>query len=333
MGLSSERSTLLRIVRNGDTGVAIFFVLSGFIIALPFAAHYLKSAPKVDIGQYFFRRLTRLGPSYMLSMVLLFILLSMGGKYEPTVLLPHLGASLLFLHNILYRKMSPVNEVAWSLEVGVQFYAVAPLLCGLFLLNKSVRRWIIIALMAVAAGFQARQLHLFLFSPLLLPGQIQYFLAGMLFADVYLTQLPDQPRENGGWDLIAILAIPVIFLLGRRAMISKVLLPCLLFLLCYSVVRGYAVKRFFSHPLIRTTGAMSYSIYLFHNGIIMLAGPYTKNILASGYGGISLVVQLLVLLPPILLISTCYYILVERPYMNGRWPGMLSEKSKGISAC
>jgi peptidoglycan/LPS O-acetylase OafA/YrhL len=228
--------------------------------------------------------------------------------------------------------MSLVNEVAWSLEVGVQFYAVAPLLCGLFVLNQSLRRWIIIALMAVAAGFQT-QLHLFLFSPLLLPGQIQYFLAGMLFADVYLTQLPDQPRKNGGWDLAAILAIPVIFLLGRRAMISKVLLPCTLFLLCYSVVRGYAVKRFFSHPLIRTIGAMSYSIYLFHNGIIMLAGPYTKNILVSGYGGISLMVQLLVLLPPILLISTCYYVLVERPCMDGRLPGMLSEKSKGISAC
>ena len=49
-------------------GVELFFAISGFILGVPFASHYLLNAPKVDPKRYFLRRLTRLEPPYFLSL-------------------------------------------------------------------------------------------------------------------------------------------------------------------------------------------------------------------------------------------------------------------------
>ncbi|HYW39566.1 MAG TPA: acyltransferase family protein, partial [Terriglobales bacterium] len=46
----------------GFRGVELFFVISGFILGLPFAAHYLKGAAPVSLRKYYLRRLTRLEP-------------------------------------------------------------------------------------------------------------------------------------------------------------------------------------------------------------------------------------------------------------------------------
>ena len=43
-------------------------------------------------------------------------------------LLPHLLASLGYVHNIVYGVPSTINVVAWSLEIEVQFYILAPAL-------------------------------------------------------------------------------------------------------------------------------------------------------------------------------------------------------------
>ncbi len=40
-------------------GVELFFAISGFILGVPFASHRLLQAPKVNLKQYFLRRLTR----------------------------------------------------------------------------------------------------------------------------------------------------------------------------------------------------------------------------------------------------------------------------------
>lgn len=47
---------------NGDRGVQLFFVISGMILARPFARHYLAGEERVDLRKYYLRRLTRLKP-------------------------------------------------------------------------------------------------------------------------------------------------------------------------------------------------------------------------------------------------------------------------------
>jgi peptidoglycan/LPS O-acetylase OafA/YrhL len=58
---------------RGFLGVFIFFVISGFILALPFASYHLKNTKKVSLKDYFWRRITRLEPPYIFWMTVFFI--------------------------------------------------------------------------------------------------------------------------------------------------------------------------------------------------------------------------------------------------------------------
>ncbi|MGH2648823.1 MAG: acyltransferase family protein, partial [Ginsengibacter sp.] len=70
-----NQAKILRIILgNGHFGVELFFVISGFVLSLPFARYYLKHGKKINVKQYFIRRLTRLEPPYFLIMILLFFI-------------------------------------------------------------------------------------------------------------------------------------------------------------------------------------------------------------------------------------------------------------------
>lgn len=64
---------LLQVFQEGHFGVEIFFAISGFILALPFARHALVGGKPVDLKRYFVRRVTRLEPPYLISLTLIFL--------------------------------------------------------------------------------------------------------------------------------------------------------------------------------------------------------------------------------------------------------------------
>ena len=112
---------------EGVYGVSVFFIISGFILALPFATQKLLNGKQVSLQQYFLRRVTRLEPTYIVTLILYFVMRIWILKYESfNELLPHFFASLFYVHNIVYDAHSAVNGVAWSLEVEIQFYLLAP---------------------------------------------------------------------------------------------------------------------------------------------------------------------------------------------------------------
>ena len=55
----------------GFAGVDVFFVLSGFLLALPFARHALGAGPRPHLGRYFRRRLLRVFPAYYAQLAIL----------------------------------------------------------------------------------------------------------------------------------------------------------------------------------------------------------------------------------------------------------------------
>jgi peptidoglycan/LPS O-acetylase OafA/YrhL len=53
---------LFKVILHGDRGAPPFFMISGFVLALPFARHILQGAGTVSLRKYFLRRVTRLEP-------------------------------------------------------------------------------------------------------------------------------------------------------------------------------------------------------------------------------------------------------------------------------
>src|SRR5438094_3364218 len=76
----------------GTRGVELFFAISGFVLAAPFASQYLCGRPRVRLGQYFLRRLTRLEPPYLLALLIIFFVKIMSLSQDPERLLVSLVA-------------------------------------------------------------------------------------------------------------------------------------------------------------------------------------------------------------------------------------------------
>src|SRR5215207_5804272 len=123
---------------EGGNGVPLFFIISGFILSLPFARWRLNGERKVVLKNYYLRRVTRLEPPYLIALLIFFIAhVWILNAYSFSALLPHFLASAVYLHTVIYHSFSPVLPIAWSLEVEVQFYILAPLFCTIFLIRLS----------------------------------------------------------------------------------------------------------------------------------------------------------------------------------------------------
>jgi peptidoglycan/LPS O-acetylase OafA/YrhL len=109
--------------RSGDCGVAIFFALSGFVIAHSLRRHVIDGR---FFGGFTLRRALRLDPPYFVSLALLlsFSALSAHIKHEPYAFptIDRLIAHLFYLHNLL--GYEPISLIYWTLCLEIQFYLV-----------------------------------------------------------------------------------------------------------------------------------------------------------------------------------------------------------------
>ncbi|NTV70746.1 MAG: VanZ family protein [Azonexaceae bacterium] len=136
-----------RWLANGNTGVALFFVLSGFLLSLPFWRQEHAAGSKVDVKSYFFRRLARILPAYYLCLFgLLVIKEGTGSIFEIDNILSH----VVFLYNINDRNILSLNAPFWSLAVEMQFYLLLPLL--MFALNGLSARVSFVLLTVLVVG-------------------------------------------------------------------------------------------------------------------------------------------------------------------------------------
>src|SRR5271170_315592 len=192
-----------------NIGVPLFFVISGFILGMPFAAAHLRRQRPVSVRKYFLRRVTRLEPPYVLCLLLFFALKVLAGRGGAGELLPNLFASVFYVHNLVYGSPSVINFVAWSLEIEIQFYILAPVLALVFAVPKaSVRRSVLVVLLLLATGISV------LVSPnaalrLSLLGYAQYFLAGFLLAELHLFGGLER-QANWLWDLVSLSGWPLL---------------------------------------------------------------------------------------------------------------------------
>ena len=151
-------STLLL---NGNLGVDVFFVLSGFVIA-----HSVSDGERSwrYLGRFGLRRSIRLDPPLWATILIEIVLIRIS-----LALFPDLGTPLpnwsQVLANVTYTQgflgMPDIVPVFWSLTYEVQFYIV--LVCSLILLHKIPGSGRVVTVLFVAAFFYSLAIWLGVF--------------------------------------------------------------------------------------------------------------------------------------------------------------------------
>lgn len=320
-------------VTQGHFGVPLFFAISGFVLAMPFADHHLYGREALPLPKYYLRRVARLGPPYLFNLVFLFVAVAASGHIAWDSW-PHLVASLCYVHGWVYGTQSTVNGVAWSLETEVQFYLVAPFLCAVFLISKPwVRRGVIFCMMILAAVLVE------LYMPkgvdrwngdvwrMSLLNYLQYFLVGFLLVDFYLCSWRGKAASGQRWlwDITGVGAWIFLWSNVAGSAVMQVLLPMAMLIAYAAAFRGYWLNAVVRNGWVFTIGGMCYTIYLWHQPILMTWGkiglprtwiaglPMPLNVFVQFVSGFILVV----------LVGSVLFKYTERPFMKKEWYRML----------
>lgn len=285
-----------------DVGVAIFFVLSGFLLSRPYFARAELGEPHPSAGRYYWKRLVRIYPVYVVTVVIALVLIGendFGGS-----VLGWLRALTLTDVFVTGRMPQGLTQM-WSLSVEVTFYLVLPLLMALLLGRRTglhTRRilpmlglgalfscWWVVSLAAEADKVTSG-------TPLLwLPAHLTWFLVGIALAAAHvLHQSGSTSRALTG--LVALAQAPGVcwtmaaglFLAAATPLGGPILLlaatptQSLLKHLTYAVVAGLVVltglftasqsryAQLMSTPWLRHLGHISFSTFCIH--LVVLHG-------------------------------------------------------------
>jgi peptidoglycan/LPS O-acetylase OafA/YrhL len=109
-----------------DFGVTLFFILSGFLLSLPFYRARATGAPRPTVRHYYWKRALRVLPLYWVVVVVAMLLdpANRGASWQ-------VWATNLTLTQV-YRNGPPSSSLTqmWSLCIEVAFYLALPVLVG-----------------------------------------------------------------------------------------------------------------------------------------------------------------------------------------------------------
>jgi hypothetical protein len=206
-----------KFLSNGYRGVHLFFLISGMILAMPFARQMLRGERPVSLRKYYLRRITRLEPPYIASILIAVLLIAVYTHGLHGISAGHVLATVFYQHNLIYGEASTINTVTWSLEIEIQFYLLAPLIMQIFRVRPAMLRRAILAALIVAISAAQYFTHHSRQFELSILYYLQYFLAGLLLADLFTLELQSaHPRRL--WDVAGVGAILIGFWIpGGRA--------------------------------------------------------------------------------------------------------------------
>lgn len=318
---TARKTVTYRLTNVGNYGVQLFFVISGFILSLPSAEQCFAKGKRVRLIDYLKRRAYRLHPPYLVNLAVLSLLLWCVKGEAWSEMAPHLLASALYVHNAIYRSMSTINGVAWSLEIEVQFCLLAPVLAMMYRVRPASLRRCLIGSSIAAVVLWKWSLGSSVSYPLsgCVAFYLDYFLAGLLLADFYVNSSRRPSSGSAGilWNLLGLAAAlaPVALVVNESL---AVLLPLSLSILCGAALRAPLWNRFLSQPVFAAFGGMCYTTYLYHFGVISLVGRSIAPLTLGCSYPVALAWQAMFILPAILVVSSLLFVLVEKPFMSQR---------------
>jgi len=310
-------------INVGPWGVQLFFIISGFIVSLPWVKALNEGNKMPSLKEFYLRRLTRLEPPYIISTLLFFILLIALHKYSYEELKGHLLPTLFYVHNFVFGYGSWINRAAWSLEIEIQFYLLAPIIISL------IYRWInktFILAFIITLGYPFLLFYLFPFSHTGLHNFIHYFIAGIVFAKLYVDGklVPDNKKYS--YDIIVLFILPIMVVVCNNNYgyyYALGIMPVLLIVVFVCAFRGRIFNYLLTRNWVVIIGGACYSIYLLHGRLISIPIELLKHYVHTGSYALDLLVLFVIIAPITVVGSLVFYMLIERPCMDKNWPSKL----------
>jgi peptidoglycan/LPS O-acetylase OafA/YrhL len=319
----------------GWMGANVFFVLSGFLLAVPFVRQLTGCGKPVQIAPYLIHRLCRVVPAYWMQIVIFLVVIYLTGTLPGWKVV---AAHLAFLQNFRVGYVGVINGVYWTLPAEVGFYLLLPLFAAVagHFANRRAQVWLItvLSLTVFAIGYRYAMYSSVATAPvstkafvlLQLPGMLDQFAAGMAVAWIYVNYGKSFDANKS----------TMMFSLGLAGLIGMMISidyfaaifwdAHVLLFVGYTIIAGFIglvvlgtalqctlSKRLFANAPMMYLGLVSYSLYLWHFPILNWA---TKLLDHTGVVDNRLWWLVIIALPVSLIAATASYYFVERPFLQ-----------------
>jgi peptidoglycan/LPS O-acetylase OafA/YrhL len=306
-----------QILGGGFLGVDVFFVISGYLISNNIFSGIDQN--QFSFATFYKKRIKRIIPA-LLTMSSIVLVFSKFFLYsEDLKLLGWQGLAAIFSYsNFFYfsyasnywgqvAENSPLLHT-WSLSLEEQFYLVFPFLTFFAYKEKLKFKKILITVIILSLiSFMIGTANYRSFIFYLLPCRVWELGIGSYLAFLHQTE-KEYKKQNDLFSLMGLLMIIfTIILYPKPGKLSPyIILPILgTFLILKNSSPTNFTNKFLANPIFRFTGKISYSLYLWHWPVIVVAHNYFNN----GTLVISKPAACIIML---VLSLICYY-LVEQP--------------------
>ena len=334
-------------LRNvGNFGVAVFFVLSGYLLFREFVRKILFEGRWTPLPHYFERRFLRIYPAYWVALIGLVVV---GGA--PSVLGSELGL-LTLTERHFSSALFPGLPVAWTLYIEVAFYVFLPIFAGALWLvcrGRDEKTRLILVVISLACLVVAAHLWIGVVVPLAaddlafrlemnLPTYLGWFAAGMALsvssvwtgADRSLPrmikQLADRPGICWGVATFAYLTVVLVdtnFRFAARLPEESALMfqskmflqgiAALFFVLPMALGdRPSRLRSMAANRHLAWIGVISYGVYLWHQTIIRQLNKW-MTFEPNVYGFLSMTG---IVMASAILVGWISFRLVEKPALS-----------------
>jgi peptidoglycan/LPS O-acetylase OafA/YrhL len=274
------------IFKYGYMGVELFFIISGFVIAMT-----LESSK--SLLDFAIRRFVRIWPALIFSAIVTFFLLNWSDapfaltrrQFWPNFL-PSLTLTPTSLWSGLFPKVDFVTGVYWSLVVEIRFYMIALILYWLFARQNLARNLVVFTvLIYVVRALLRRWLPGYngVYDGFFIPDYMPWFAAGAVFYEVYRERL----AKGAALVLLAVAYAMIARIslnyapIGRDPVIASSFALLFLVLFWFLSTRPASMRIFEVRPLV-WIGECSYSIYLYHYAVGMILISQVSKTISLG---------------------------------------------------
>ncbi len=259
----------------GSAGVAVFFVISGFVIA-----HSLSNVTMsgTRFYQFIIKRSIRLDPVYWVSIAITIAVAAiLAWVHKTPFALPSLktiGMHVLYIQEIV--RAPEINIVYWTLTYEIQFYAVfaAATWAATVLARRSelIANIVVVGPLCVLA-FVAAVAPDGLFPKGVFANYWHGFFVGVLaYYSGYM-------RRNAA--LLLALSVTMLITSTWKSQIFNAPCACTAIIL-YMSARGTFLVNGLRQPIFQILGRFSYSLYLIHGSIIVALGGAWGRVAGRG---------------------------------------------------